>query len=156
MAENKSSGQNSIVLKIEEVAAPLCLSENIELVHVEVLSSSHDVIVRVSIDKPYGVTIDDCAFISRQLGDLMDVHLEDMGAYRLEVASPGPRRPLKKKADYERFKGQKIRIETVELINGRKRFTGILNGFIKGHVELVVDTEVRAFQLEQISKARLA
>ncbi|MFO7750219.1 MAG: ribosome maturation factor RimP [Desulfobacteraceae bacterium] len=156
MAGKISGDKHSIVSRIEEAAAPLCLAENIELVHVELLSGRNDMIVRVSIDKPGGVTIDDCAFISRQLGDLLDVHLDEMGAYRLEVASPGPKRPLKKQADYERFQGSRVKIELVEPIDGQKRFTGILNGFKKGLVELAVDKEIRKFQLEQIGKARLA
>ncbi|MFO7883457.1 MAG: ribosome maturation factor RimP [Desulfobacteraceae bacterium] len=156
MTENRSEKKNPVLDRIEKVAAPLCNAENIELVHLEILGQARDTTIRISIDKPGGVTLDDCADISRQLGDLFDVYLLEMNDYRLEVSSPGPRRPLKKEADFERFKGRKVRIETFEKINGQKRFTGFLKGFKNGHVELAADKDNRSFLLEQISKARLA
>ena len=148
--------QDPIIVGIEEVAEPLCLAEGFELVHVERLSDRGGMLVRIYLDKPGGITIDDCVHMTRQLGDLIDVHLEDIDSYRLEISSPGSKRPLKKAADFERFKGKKVKIETFELIDGRKRFTGILNGIQNGRVEVVVNKNTIAFQFEQISKSRLA
>jgi len=148
--------QDPIIVGIEEVAEPLCLAEGFELVHVERLSDRGGMLVRIYLDKPGGITIDDCVHMTRQLGDLIDVHLEDIDSYRLEISSPGLKRPLKKAADFERFKGKKVKIETVEPIDGRKRFTGILNGIQNGRVEVVVNKNTIAFQFEQISKSRLA
>lgn len=148
--------KDPIVNKIEEVVDPLCLEEGFELIHVERLSDRDGMIIRIYLDKPGGITLDDCAHMTRQLGDLIDVQLEDVTAYRLEISSPGSKRPLKKAADFERFKGNKVKIETFEPINGRLRFTGILNGVQNGCVEVVVNEETVAFHFEQISKSRLA
>lgn len=152
----QQKNQDPIIVGIEEVAEPLCLAEGFELVHVERLSDRGGMLVRVYLDKPNGITIDDCVHMTRQLGDLIDVHLEDVDSYRLEVSSPGLKRPLKKAADFERFKGRKVKIETVEPIEGRLRFTGILNGIQNECVEVVVNKKTIAFQFEQISKSRLA
>ncbi len=148
--------QDPIIVGIEEVAEPLCLAEGFELVHVERLSDQGGMLVRVYLDKPNGITIDDCVHMTRQLGDLIDVHLEDIDSYRLEISSPGSKRPLKKAADFERFKGRKVKIETFEPIEERQKFTGILNGIQNGRVEVVVNKKTIAFQIEQISKSRLA
>ena len=152
----QQKNQDPIIAGIEEVAEPLCFAEGFELVHVERLSDQGGMLVRIYLDKPGGITIDDCVHMTRQLGDLIDVHLEDIDSYRLEISSPGSKRPLKKTADFERFKGKKVKIETAELIDGRKRFTGILNGIQNGRVEVVVNKNTIAFQFEQISKSRLA
>ncbi|MBI9089544.1 MAG: ribosome maturation factor RimP [Desulfobacterium sp.] len=152
----QQKNQDPIIVGIEEVAEPLCLAEGFELVHVERLSDQGGMLVRVYLDKPSGITIDDCVHMARQLGDLIDVHLEDIESYRLEVSSPGSKRPLKKAADFERFKGRKVKIETFEPIEDRQKFTGILNGIQDGCVEVVVNKKTIAFQFEQISKSRLA
>ncbi len=152
----QQKNQDPIVVGIEEVAEPLCLAEGFELVHVERLSDQGGMLVRVYLDKPNGITIDDCVHMTRQLGDLIDVHLEDIDSYRLEVSSPGLKRPLKKAADFERFKGRKVTVETYEPIEERRKFTGILNGIQNGRVEVVVNKKTIAFQFEQISKSRLA
>ena len=148
--------QDPIIVGIEEVAEPLCLAEGFELVHVERLSDQGGMLVRVYLDKPDGITIDDCVHMTRQLGDLIDVHLEDIDSYRLEISSPGSKRPLKKATDFERFKDRKVKIETFEAIEDRQKFTGILNGIQNGRVEVVVNKKTIAFQFEQISKSRLA
>lgn len=152
----QQKNQDPIIVGIEAVAEPLCLAEGFELVHVERLSDQGGMLVRVYLDKPNGITIDDCVHMTRQLGDLIDVHLEDIDSYRLEVSSPGSKRPLKKAADFDRFKGRKVKIETFEPIEDRQRFTGILNGIQDGRVEVVVNKKTIAFQFEQISKSRLA
>ena len=92
---------NSMLIeKIKEVAQPLCQAENFELVHLDMVNSDGENIVRLFLDKPGGISLDDCIYISRQLGDLIDVHIENIGSYRLEVSSPGPNRPLNKKEDF--------------------------------------------------------
>ncbi len=142
--------------RVTQVAEPLCESENFELVHVEVLGQNREKIVRLFVDKPGGIALDDCVLISRQLGDLIDVQIEDIGSYRLEVSSPGPNRPLKKKEDFHRFKGSKIKIETHEAVNGRKRFTGILETAEGSSVTLSIDGNPVEISDLNICKAMLA
>ena len=148
--------KDSIAVRVADVAEPLCLAENFELVHVQCLSEYGGMIIRISVDKPGGITLEDCIDLNHQLGDLIDVHLDDLGAYRLEISSPGPNRPLIKETDFERFKGRRVRIELSPPMDGRRRFTGVLRGIQDGVVQLAVDLEVVQIQFEQISKARLS
>lgn len=148
--------RKSIADRVRAIADPLCAAENFELVNVECLAAHRAMVIRLSMDKPGGITIDDCVYMTRQLGDLIDVHLDDLDSYRLEVASPGPNRPLTKDADFQRFKGKKVRIELYEPLDGRKRFTGILKGLSNGVVELTVDQKTVGIQYDTISKAKLA
>jgi ribosome maturation factor RimP len=153
---NVSRNKEQHVALITQVAQDLCQGEGFELVHVEMATWNRQTIIRVYADKPGGITLDDCASISRQLGDLLDVHLPDLGGYRLEISSPGPQRPLKKKQDFERFKGSQIKIETRASIQGRKRFTGILEQILEDAVVIEVDGEHIEIPDQQIDRANLA
>ncbi len=147
---------NFLVEKITEVAEPLCQAENFELVHLEVVSFNREKIVRFFLDKPGGITLEDCVYASRHLSDLIDVYIENIGKYRLEVSSPGPNRPLKKKEDFLRFKGERVKIETGELIENKKKFTGILEIINDDSVVIAVDGKKVEIKDHAISKAILA
>ncbi|MBU1168270.1 MAG: ribosome maturation factor RimP [Proteobacteria bacterium] len=139
------------------MAATLCSEEGLELVHVEFVSESHHYFLRVYIDKPDGVTMADCTAISKQLGDILDVNLDLDVEYRLEVSSPGIYRPLFKKKDYLRFKGNVVEIRTVSKIMDKKKFTGILEGISeKDSVTLSVDGNTVEIDYSSIKSARLA
>jgi ribosome maturation factor RimP len=142
--------------RITEVAEPLCFSENFELVHVECVFNKNDTIIRIYLDKPGGITIDDCVYVSRQLGDLIDVQIEDLGAYRLEVSSPGPNRPLKRYEDFIRFKGERVRVEIDEPIGNQKKFTGILKDVNDDEIVIAYDGKEVSIHNKQICKAILA
>ena len=147
---------NNIIERVREIAEPLCASEGMELVHIEYRRESSGVILRLFIDRPGGVTLDDCTDISRQLDDLLDIHIEEIPPYTLEVSSPGIDRPLVKKEDYEKFKGQKARIKTVKPMNGQKNFKGILQGISRGNIKLEVDGKTVTIPLNDILKGNLA
>ena len=85
--------RRDFVKRAEKIAKSLCLSEGMELVHIEYQHEPGGMVLRIYIDKPGGVTLDDCVRISRQLNDLLDIYLEGSAAYNLEVSSPGPDRP---------------------------------------------------------------
>jgi len=110
--------------------------------------------MRVYLDKPGGITLEDCASISRQLSDLLDVSFETRGAYSLEVSSPGPNRPLGTPADFETYKGCKGMIRAAHAIGGRKNFKGILKGVIDNRVILQTDEKTVEIPLDEIAKAR--
>jgi ribosome maturation factor RimP len=112
-------------------------------------------VLRLYIDRPEGVSINDCVDVSRQLNDLLDVNLNDMGPYTLEVTSPGPERPLSKLKDYERFKGRKAKIKTRQPINGQKNFTGIIIGTSTQHIKLSSNEKTVVIPFGHIAKARL-
>ena len=137
------------------LAEPLCASEGLELVHVEYQREPGGRILRVYIDRTGGVTLDDCVNVSRQLNDLLDVYLEDIGPYNLEVSSPGPERPLSKLKDYERFKGRKAKIRTWQPIDDRKNFTGVILGVAAEQIQLSSNEKTVTIPFGDISKARL-
>ncbi|MBW2488595.1 MAG: hypothetical protein JRE72_14325, partial [Deltaproteobacteria bacterium] len=89
-----SKNEKALIRQIESLVEPLCDSEGLELVHIEYQREAGGRVLRLYIDRPAGVRIDDCVNVSRQLNDLLDVNLDDMGPYTLEVTSPGPERPL--------------------------------------------------------------
>lgn len=156
MVIQKQQETQRVAGRIEALLDPLCTSENFEFVSLEFLSDRGGAIIRVCIDKPGGVNISDCTYMSRQIGDLMDVHFDEMGAYRLEVSSPGPKRILRKPIDFDRFSGNRIKIELKYPIQGRRKFTGLLQGICEDLVTIVVDQETVEIRYEQIGRARLA
>ncbi len=97
--------EQKIVDQVGALAKPVCESEGLELIHVEFQRESGGRILRLYIDKPDGVKLDDCVVISRQMGDIIDVNLDEIGPFNLEVTSPGSSRPLVSKEDFETFKG---------------------------------------------------
>jgi ribosome maturation factor RimP len=114
-------------------------------------------LVRISIDKPAGVTHADCELVSQQVGTILDV--EDVvpgGRYTLEVSSPGVERKLRKLADYQRFQGKKAKITLRDEIEGRRNWEGTLSGLAEGAVALEVGPgKTLRLPFEQIQKAHL-
>lgn len=155
---NSRSGfrkEQNIIRQVEAIAGPLCEGEALELVHIEYQREPAGRILRLYIDRAGGVTLDDCVNVSRQLNDLLDVHLEDIGPYNLEVTSPGPERPLSKLQDYERFKGRIARIKTWQPVNGQKNFKGTILGVAAEQVELSLNEKTVTIPFGEISRARL-
>ena len=147
--------ERQFVEEVRLLAEALCRDEALELVFIEFHREPQGRVLRLYIDKQGGVTLDDCALVSRQLGDVLDATLEDIGPYRLEISSPGANRPLGRPEDYERFKGEKIRIKTRRPIDGRKNYKGLLGGIDNGQVVVRCDNEEIRISLEEISTARL-
>jgi ribosome maturation factor RimP len=150
-----SKKEKDIIKQVEALANPLCESEGLELVHVEYQRESSGRILRLYIDRPQKVTVDDCVNVSRQLNDLLDVYLDDIGPYNLEVTSPGPERPLSKLRDYERFKGRRVKIRTMQPLSGQKNFTGVISGVTAEQINLSSNEETVVIAFDNISKARL-
>jgi ribosome maturation factor RimP len=147
---------DEVVSRIRGLAETLCESEEMELVHLEFQREAGGRILRVYIDKPGGVGLNDCVHISRQLGDLLDVYLDgDEPAYNLEVSSPGSERPISKPSDFERFAGRTVKIRTRQPLSGQKTFTGKLIGISEGIVRLEQKEVIRTIPYGEISKARL-
>jgi ribosome maturation factor RimP len=147
--------EKAIVRQIQALVTPLCDSEGLELVHVEYQREAGGRILRLYIDRPGGVSLDDCVNVSRQLNDLFDVKLEDIGPYTLEVTSPGPERPLSKLQDYERFKGRMARIKTHQSINEQKNFTGTIIGTSAEQIKISSNAKTVVIPFGHIAKARL-
>lgn len=132
-------------------------SSDLELVDVEYLKESHGWVLRVFLDKPGGIDLDDCSAVSEKLDKILDEEDPIPGAYSLEVSSPGLERPLKKPADYSRFAGKLVHIRTYKGIHGRKRFETILKGIDENDNVLIEwEGETIEIPLELIAKANLA
>lgn len=121
-----------------------------ELVDLEVSGRG---MFRVFLDKPEGITLDDCELVSNQLTRLFTV--EGVDYERLEVSSPGLDRALKKEADFVRFRGEKANIKLRMPLEGRKNFIGILGDLQDGVLSLDVDGKQVAIELSNVDKARL-
>ncbi len=123
-----------------------------ELVDLEV--SNRGKLLRLFIDKPEGITIDDCVLVSNQLGNVLAVE-NDIDYDRLEVSSPGLDRILKKESDFLRFVDSKASIKVRMPIEGRKNFVGVLKGFADGNVTIEVEGVLFNISLSNVDKARL-
>jgi ribosome maturation factor RimP len=143
------------LLQVCRIVEPVCESEGMELVHVEYQKEPAGRILRLYIDKPGGVTLEDCAATSRQVSDLLDIYIERKSSYHLEVSSPGTNRPLGKLEDFNRFKEYSVRIKSFLPINGQKNFKGTLKGVEDGAVKIMVNDQPVAIDFENIAKARL-
>ena len=144
-----------ITRQVRLLVEPVCTAEGMDLIHVEFQSEARGRILRLYIDKPGGVTLNDCAELSRQISDLLDVSLEELGSYNLEVSSPGAERPLGTISDFDRFNGHTVKIRTFEPINDQKNFTGILTGISEGLVTLSMREKTITIPFDDINKARL-
>lgn len=124
---------------LAEVESLLAGSE-FEVVDVTTGGSRRGLVVRVFVDREGGVTLDDCARLSRALGDHFDANGVIAGSYVLEVSSPGIDRPLRKREDFQRFAGETVEVSTYEKIDGRRRHLGVLAGFDEARNAVLVDT----------------
>ena len=125
---------DNILSKIQDIAAPVLAGMGLELVDLEFKREGRGWVLRFFIDKEGGVTLDDCADFSREIGVLLEVEDLIPGAYQLEVSSPGIDRPLKKASDFQRFAGRLVKVKTREKCDPdargyeRKTFVGELLG----------------------------
>lgn len=124
-----------------------------ELADLEV--SNRGKLLRLFIDKPEGITIDDCVLVSNQLGNVLAVE-NDIDYDRLEVSSPGLDRALKKEADFVRFVESKASVKVRMPIDGRKNFIGVVKGVDDGDLVIDVEGVLIKIDLNNIDKARLA
>jgi len=136
---------------------PVVESMGYELVGVEYHGGEHHGVLRIYIDQDDGITVDDCAAVSRQISAVLDVEDPITNAYDLEVSSPGLNRPLFKAADFARFAGQRAKIRLAIAQDGRKNFNGLLQGIDEDREEVIIDVDNELFYLplQDIAKANL-
>jgi ribosome maturation factor RimP len=138
--------------QIDSKVEPAVTGLGYELVDVQ--ASNGGRMLRVFIDKPGGITVDDCAAVSRQLTRVLPV--EGVDFERLEVSSPGLDRPLRKPADFARFSGQRaeVRMRTPDA-SGRRKFVGVLRGADAGRISIELDGQTVALALDDVERAKL-
>lgn len=142
--------------RVKAIAEKVAIDQGLELVHAEVAGPDNKPIVRIFIDKPAGVTHQDCSEVSLHLGTILDVEDFIHSAYTLEVSSPGLDRGLYKRADYERFAGSLAKVKTKRAIGNQRNFRGRLIGVDGDDVLFDDKTNGRVtIPLEAIAKANL-
>jgi ribosome maturation factor RimP len=123
--------------KVRAIAERVAASSGLETVEVELRGGGKARMLRIVIDKPTGVTHEDCANLSREVGTILDVEDVIPGAsYTLEVSSPGLDRKLSRPADFERFIGSLVKLTTHQPVNGNRHFQGRLESFLQGRLSL--------------------
>ena len=148
-------GKAPVAQLVTELIEPGLLADRLELVDVEFNKEGKNWILRIYIDREGGVTLADCQKVSRLAGDLIEVEEVIEPVYTLEVSSPGLNRVLKKEKDFLKYSGKKIYVQCHAPMDGRKKFTGILTGFIDQSIHLEVDGQHYTIPLNLVAKANL-
>ena len=144
-----------IIKQITGLIGPVLDDIGFELVDLEYLSKHGRWVLRLYIDKDGGVTIDDCARVSREIADLIDVKDIIEHEYVLEVSSPGVNRPLKKNRDFILAIGKKIKVKMVTPVEGQRNFTGNLKNFQERTIYLETEGKLVTLPLPEVDKANL-
>lgn len=158
--------EQPIAERARALLEPIIARDGFELVEVEWLREGSSWVLRVYVDRPGGVSIDNCQELSRTIEPVLDVEDLIEPAYHLEVSSPGVERPLRKPEHFQRFAGERAHVKAFGPVESlarprgsgpgpRKNWTGILRGFRDGAVEIEVDGEIHRIPLEKVAKAHL-
>lgn len=150
------SKKEDYVTRTEALVTPFIQENNFELVDTEFVKEGGNYYLRVYIDKPGGINIDDCELISRALSDKLDEEDYIEEAYILEVSSPGLGRPLKKEKDYQRALGEEIEIKLYKAMDKVKEFQGILKSYDDETVTIEENGNGITFEKKNIAIIRLA
>ena len=116
----------TVAERVWEIAEPVATQEGVEIVDVEFRREARGMVLRLYLDREGGVTLDDLTRVSRELGDLLDVHDAVPGTYTLECSSPGINRRLRRPDHFRRYLGKKVRVRMVVPVDGRRVLVGTL------------------------------
>ena len=144
-------------LKTEEFLLPILEELSFELIDIEYVKEGSDYFLRIYIDKPGGITIEDCVDVSRKMNDILDTEDYIKDPYTFEVSSPGLGRTLKKDKDLNRSLGMDVNVKTYKAMDGAKEFTGILKEYDDTTITLEYDDEeIQVFSRKDIALIRLS
>ena len=140
----------------EQYVMPILNDMQFELIDLEYVKEGSDFYLRIYIDKPGGITINDCEAVSRLMNEILDRedYIED--AYIFEVSSPGLGRPIKKDRDFERNINKDIEFKTYQAIDGCKEFAGTLISYNKDNIEVLIDDRNIVIDRKQIAQIKEA
>lgn len=144
------------VNELQGIVSPELDALGFECVKLEIVGTSRNPIVRLYIDRVGGVSIKDCAMVSRTVGLLLERVDPFPGRYLLEVSSPGSSRPLTREEHFVRFVGSQARVETANPASGRKTYTGNIRSCINGMLVLDTDEGQQLIRISDIVKANLS
>ena len=147
-----------VVSVVTELLAPVCAELGYELVDVEYEKMGGSAVLRLLIDKPSGIALEDCQIVSHAVDPILDAADPVPTAYNLEVSSPGLERPLKKEADFRRFVGCMAAVRLHAPMSGQRSFQGILKGWQDGLIVMQLSDSDQAtveIPFGQVAKAHL-
>lgn len=141
--------------ELETLLTPLIEQEGGELVDMQWRREGHRWMLRLFLDKPSGITLDDCEYFSNRVGALLDEKDCISESYVLEVSSPGLDRVIKKDKDFARFSGKPVKLKLKLPENGQRRWAGVLKGLEEGRVAVQVGAELKKWPREGVEEVRL-
>jgi ribosome maturation factor RimP len=146
---------DKLVEEVREIAEPILTSEGYELVDLEYRRETHGWVLRFYLDREGGVTVEECAEVSGEVGAVLEVKDIIPNPYILEVSSPGLTRPLKKPEDFNKYRNRLVKIRLQGPLEGRKNFKGTLLGLEGEKVRLEIEGRVYDLPFQGIAKAHL-
>lgn len=152
----KMETRSDVIDRVSEITRRVIAGTNLELLEVKYLREGGKWILRLYIDKPTGVGVEDCQRVSEEVEKELDQYNFLSSPYVLEVSSPGIERVLNRRQDFERFTGRRVEIRTASVYPGKKKFVGILRGIDQDQVLLEEDGgETLSFPMKEISLVQL-
>ena len=152
---NSLIAKAAIDRRLAEIITPVIEDLGFELVRVRLISG-YEIVLQVMADRPDGgIEVDECGQISTAISAVLDVEDPVLDAYTLEVSSPGIDRPLTRLKDFDMFEGYEVKIETTELIDGQRRFKGMLAGIENDDVLININHGTIGLKFEWLSDAKL-
>lgn len=150
-----AGGKKSTVQKVLEIISPIAQEQNLDIWDVKYLKEGASYFLRIFIDKPEGITIDDCETFSRAIDEPLDEADPISEAYFLEVSSPGLQRELVKPEHFEAFIGEEVIVKLYKAIDKQKEFIGKLVGFENGELTIEYNGEPFKIEKQNIAKVNL-
>jgi len=146
---------DQLLQEVRQATLPILQSQGLELVDLEYQREAQGWVLRFYIDREGGITVEDCAEVSGELGAVLEVRNLITNPYVLEVSSPGLTRPLRKPEDFDKYRNRLAKVKTFEPVEGRRNFKGTLLGLEGGKVHLEVGGRIFEIPLPSIAKANL-
>jgi len=141
--------------RFHSLIEPIVTDLGYELWHIESVGQGKNAVLRVYIDSPDGIDIEDCEAVSREVSASLDVADDGSAAYSLEVSSPGMDRPLVSAAHFERFTGERARVNMFAPVDGKRKFKGQISAVTTDTVDLDCDGAIVRLPIGDMAKARL-
>ena len=155
LAKEKKLKFEPLLQQIHQTIEPILQSQGLELIDVEYKREAQGWVLRVYLDREGGITVEDCAEASRELGAILEVRDLIPNRYVLEVSSPGLTRPLKKPEDFDKYQNRSVKIKLSTPLEGRRNFKGKLLGLREDKVCLESERQVFEIPIQNIAKANL-